>query len=222
MIFIIMNYVMYVNYRGRIKTSHALYFVVMALSLFALLTYIRGMGDLSTALFWAQNRIFKTNVDVLYSIFEMFPRHFEFFGGLAILADLKGVLPGPDVAFSHWLFDALYRVHGTGTTPTIFWGQLYADFGLPGVLAGSLLAGFFMQWFYIWFIRGEKSLLKLIVYAIITMALAGLAITNPVTILFQLGIVSTLLLVLVLKVMRDLFQAEPKVANLGLMQLGHV
>ena len=79
-----------------------------------------------------------------------------------------------------------------------------------------------MQWFYIWFIRGEKSLLKLIVYVIITMALAGLAITNPVTILFQLGIVSTLLLVLVLKVMRDPFQAEPKVANLGQMQLGHV
>ncbi|MEE9162858.1 MAG: hypothetical protein V3U35_07800 [Candidatus Neomarinimicrobiota bacterium] len=208
MFFVLMNYVLFANYRGRIGVSHAVLFLVLALLVFTLLTSLRGMGDLAEVLYWAQNRILKTNVDVLYSMFEMFPRHFAFFGGQAILSDIRGVLPGPDVAFSRWLYDALYRVYGNGTTPTLFWGQLYADFGVPGVLVGSMAAGFLMQWFYIAYLRATKTLLRLVVYVVITMALAGLAITSPISILFQLGVVSTLLLVAVLKVMRWPLQAE--------------
>lgn len=213
MFFIITNYVLYANYAGRIRISHALAFATLTLSLFGFLTYIRGIENFAVLVDWVLSRILDTNVDVLYSIFEMFPRHFPFFGGQAILADIKGILPGPDVGFTRWLFDALYRVYGNGTTPTIFWGELYADFGLPGVFVGSLFAGFIIQWLYIAFIRGQKDLLGLVVYAIITIALSGLAITNPTTVLFQLGVVTALLLVVTLRIVRWFFHVGPVPAH---------
>lgn len=209
MFFLFMNYVLYVYYVGRIRISHALAFGTLILSLFGLLTYIRGMENFGMLVDWVVARLFDTDVNVLYSMFEMFPQHFQFFGGQAIFGDIKAVLPGPDVGFSRWLFDAVYKTYGNGTAPTIFWGELYADFGLPGVLTGSLLAGFIMQWLYITFIRSAKKLHRLVIFAIITVALAGLAITFPVTVLFQLGIITSLLLIVTLAVMRWFLHAGP-------------
>lgn len=215
MFFIIMNYVLYASYIGRIRVGHALAFTALALSLFGFLTYIRGYQSLAVVLLWIQERLFVTNVDVLYSIFEMFPRHFSYFGGQAFLSDIRGVLPGPDVAFARWSYDAVYQVYGNGTAPTIFWGELYADFGLPGVLVGSLAAGFVIQWVHIAFLRGVKDLLRLIIYTILTMASAELALTTPVTVMFQFGVVTIFLLVVALKAVRWIFDVRglPHVAE---------
>jgi len=209
MFFIVMNYILYANYKGRIRISHALSFIILALALFAFLTYLRGITDLALLVGWVVDRIFAINVDVLYSMFEMFPEHFPFFGGLAILGDLKGVLPGPDTGFTRWLFDALFRVYSNGTAPTIFWGELYADFGLPGVWVGSLLAGFTIQGVYIYYLRGQKDLLRLVVYTIVTIAIGALAMTNITDVIFQFGIVTALLLVLTLNLSRWIFEPWP-------------
>jgi len=208
MFFIVLNYVLYASYVGRIRISHTLAFITLALSLFGFLTYVRGLEDFAMVVDWVQRRIFWVNVDVLYSLFEMFPEHFPFFGGQAILSDIKGILPGPDVGFARWLYDALYQTYGNGTASTMVWGELYADFGLAGVWIGSLLVGFIMQMFYIVFIRSEKDLFGLVIYAMLTMALGMLGIANPVAVLFQYGIVTTLLLVVALEVMRWIFEAQ--------------
>jgi hypothetical protein len=48
-------------------------------------------------------------------------------GGQGIMSDVVGILPGPQPGFTRWLFDVVFRVYGTGTAPTVFLGQAYAD-----------------------------------------------------------------------------------------------
>lgn len=89
-----------------------------------------------------------------------------------------------------------------------FLGQAYADFGLPGVWIEALAAGFVMQVAYVKFLRGKKSIIRLVAFTFIFMALGELAITNPIIILFQLGIVTALLLVMTLDMSRWIFEAS--------------
>lgn len=159
---------------------------------------------------WVMNRIIFTQVEVFYSIVEMFPKHFDYLGGFALLGDFKGVLPGPDTSFNSWLFDEYYRAYGSGTAPTIFFGQLYADMGFAGVLSGGILGGFIMQWIYIKHIRGKKRLMNLVVFSFITMACGELAVTVPVVVLFQFGIVTVLLFILLHEFARNILNTSIK------------
>ncbi len=200
MFFIILNYLLYANYATKIKTTHAIFFISMTIALFGMLTYIRGTTDYGVLIEALQRRIFHTTSEVLYAIIEIFPDHFAFLGGRGLLADLKGVIPGPDIGFSSRMFNAVYRAYGNGTAPTVFWGQMYADFGLPGVWIGSMGAGFVMQTIYIVYLRSKKILLHLVIYAMMTMALAALAITNLISAVFQFGMVTILLLLVSLNI----------------------
>jgi hypothetical protein len=211
MFFIILNYVLFASHTGRIRISDALVFVLLTITLFGLLTKIRGLEGFSTVLNWVLQRIYWTNADVLYSLFELFPEHIDFFGGHAFYSDIRGILPGPDTGFARWLYDKVYQVYGNGTASTMMWGMLYADFGLTGVLTGSLLIGFIMQSLYIYLIRGNKDTSHLILYTIFTMSLGQLGTANISTVLFQYGMVTTLLLLAALKATRWIF-APPSLA----------
>lgn len=220
MFFIVLNYILYAGYGGKIKISHAIVFAALALSLFGLLTYLRGIADLEMLAGWVQTRIIRTQVDVFYSTVEMFPRHFAFYGGTAFLGDIKGVLPGPDPSFASWLFNAMYRAHGNGTAPTIFWGQLYADFGLSGVVVGAFVGGMIMQGTYISLLRGKKNLIRLVVYAILIMALGELAVANIISVLLQFGVVTLFLLLAMINISRWLFGARPVLFPAGANMVG--
>ncbi len=208
MFFLTLNFILYTNYLCRIKTSHALVFGGIALILFALITFIRGIESFEVLLTFVQSRILDVQGNVFYSMFEVFPRHQPFLGGQGIMSDVVGILPGPQPGFTRWLFDVVFRVYGTGTAPTVFLGQAYADFGLPGVWIEAVAAGFVTQVAYVKFLRGKKSIIRLVAFSFIFMALGELAITNPVIILFQLGIVTVVLLVMTLDISRWIFEAS--------------
>jgi oligosaccharide repeat unit polymerase len=208
MFFILLNYVLYSAYNGKIRYGETLGFALAALLLFGFLTYIRGMEDLEMVATWLVARIFFTQVEVFYSIMEMFPKHFDYFAGAALLGDIKGVLPGPDAGFSRWLFDEYFRVHGNGTAPTLFLGELFADFGYVGIIAGGVLAGFLMQLIYIYFVRGRKNLMRLVYYAFLTMAVAELAVTTPVTVVFQFGVVTIFIFSILQKIAHSLLDVK--------------
>ena len=209
MFFLMLNYLLIAGFHSRVKLSHAGSFLAMIIGLFGVITYIRGISNLGSVLIGIKERIFYVAVEIFYSLFEMFPRHYPFWGGNAIMTDLAGVLPGPGSSFARWLFDHFYRVNGNGTAPTLFWGEMYVDFGLPGVWVGALLSGVAMQMIYIYFIRGNKSLNSLVIYVIFTMSMGELAISNPVTVVFQFGIVTMLLLLLMMNTLSWLLSTTP-------------
>lgn len=209
MFFLMLNYLLIAGYHGRVKFSHAGIFLAMIIGLFGAITYIRGISEFSNVIIAIKERIFYIVAEIFYSLFEMFPQHYPFWGGNALLTDLAGVLPGPGSSFARWLFDHYYGVYGNGTAPTIFWGEMYVDFGISGVWIGALLSGIVMQMIYIYFIRGNKSLNSLVIYVIFTMSMAELALTNPIAVIFQFGMVTVLLLLLMMNTLRWLLSTTP-------------
>jgi len=131
-------------------------------------------GDLSMVALGLWNRIAYSNALGTMALFDLFPNPEPFRWGTTWTNDLYGFLPGPYVAFSAWLFRRLYGF--TGTASPMSFGEMYANFGLPGVLIGSAMLGFAMQAAHVWWARKKVYRAEdLVVFAIGSMGFARLA-----------------------------------------------
>jgi oligosaccharide repeat unit polymerase len=115
------------------------------------------------------NRIVYSNAYGTLALFDMFPNPEPFRWGSTWLNDLQGFLPGPYVAFSSWLYRRLYGAVGTAA-PMCF-GEMYANFGLLGVLVGGACVGVFLQMLQVaWARRSRYGVEHIVVYALGSMA----------------------------------------------------
>lgn len=110
-------------------------------------------------------RLFYMPAEVVYYYFEVFPAHVHFLHGLTIdkLAFLLGQ-PTYDVANVVGQY-AYPQYQDTVSANGAFFASLYADFGMWGVLLGSVIAGFIMQAVHIHLIRRPKDPVTLACYA---------------------------------------------------------
>jgi hypothetical protein len=107
-------------------------------------------------------RLFYLPAEVVYWYFELIPA--ASLGGRSSqnVAWLMG--------WRHFNIENFVGIHGLGGEGTVsangaFIGYLHADFGLVGVLAGGLLAGFLMQAAQALVLRRAKTVVNLAVYA---------------------------------------------------------
>jgi oligosaccharide repeat unit polymerase len=115
----------------------------------------QGIGD----------RVFHIPAEMVYSYFEFFPRqighlHGRSIGLLSTVLGLKHV----DTPNAVGQFIYPYGIESISANAA-FIGDLYADFGMAGVLLGSVLAGFIMQALHIYVIRRRKTVITLAIYA---------------------------------------------------------
>jgi oligosaccharide repeat unit polymerase len=111
-------------------------------------------------------RLVYTPSEVLYYYFEVFPEHHGYLHGRSInkLARLLGWTP-----FDTPTYVGNYAAR-PGDLDTIafnaaFIGNLYADFGMLGVLLGGVLGGFIMQGIHIYAVRRKKTVTSVALYA---------------------------------------------------------
>ena len=115
------------------------------------------------------NRIIFSNAYGTLALFELFPNPEPFRWGFTWLNDLQGFLPGPYVAFSSWLYRRLYGTVGTAA-PMCF-GEMYANFGLPGVLFGGFCLGLLLQTLQVvWARQSRYRVEHIVLYALGSMA----------------------------------------------------
>jgi oligosaccharide repeat unit polymerase len=126
----------------------------------------QGLDNLGDALYFIFARLTYTPSEVVYYYFEVFPDHHEFLAGRSVdkFARLMGKAP-----FNTPMYVGAYAAR-PGDSDTVsfnsaFIADLYADFGMPGVFFGGVLAGFVMQWFHIYTVRRKKTITTVALYS---------------------------------------------------------
>jgi len=124
-------------------------------------------GTLGGALQAIGERMFSSPAQVVYAYFEVFPTVIPFQHGASLLK-LAYLMGWKTVNIPN--FVGLYMTDGQGidtiTANSCFIGNFYADFGLPGVVVGGVLAGFCMQLINVYLCRKPKTVVYLAAYAI--------------------------------------------------------
>ncbi|MNP21876.1 hypothetical protein D3C76_1145130 [compost metagenome] len=99
----------------------------------------------------------------LEKVFTAFIHHEKLFGS-TFLMDLSTALPGKQVDYQSWLKDIVgLEFEGFGIPPTIM-GDLYINFGYPGIIFGCLAFGYLIKTIYQRQIVKGKSALGLLIY----------------------------------------------------------
>lgn len=140
-------------------------------------------------------RIFYGPAQVVYAYFEVFPTVLPFQHGasvpkLAYLLDSKAI----DIPNIVGLYMTDGRDLASISANGCFIGNFNADFGLPGVFAGGVLAGFLMQTVYVYFCRKPKTVVSLVAYAICMWSFGELVISPLPTAMLSGGITFAMLL----------------------------
>jgi oligosaccharide repeat unit polymerase len=99
----------------------------------------------------------------LEKVFTAFIHHEKFYGS-TLLMDLSTVLPGKQVDYQSWLKDIVgLEFEGFGIPPTIM-GDLYINFGYPGIIIGCVAFGYLIKTIYQSQIIKGKSAIGLLIY----------------------------------------------------------
>jgi len=140
-------------------------------------------------------RLFYSPAQIVYAYFEVFPAVIPFQHGASIakIATLFGwkIIDIPNAV-------GLYMKVGadldTITANSCFIGNLNADFGLPGVVIGGVVAGFAMQAVSMYVCRRPKTTVNLAAHAICIWAFGMLVTTALPTVLLSGGVTFALIL----------------------------
>lgn len=93
------------------------------------------------------DRVLQGQVTPLYYIYEVVPRYFPYFGGRTF-SNPRGIFPYEAINLNYLIYD-WYQTSPEGvrgSDPTVFFGELYANFGLSASLACMFVSGMVIQW----------------------------------------------------------------------------
>lgn len=159
-----------------------------------------GLGEsprerLTRVLYGVSNRVFLGQTEPLYYYFEYFPEHHDFVTGRTVgkIATLFNLDFFPDSRQVHSYVYPDKVVEG-GSLNTAFIGEVYANFGIIGVVLWVPLVGFVLQVAQILLLRARRNPFNIALYAFIALAVARLAISNLLRVLSSWGIGWVLLL----------------------------
>lgn len=104
--------------------------------------------------------VYGANLEKVFSIFF----HQDAMLGSTFFMDVMTILPGRQIDYQSWLKElAGLDYEGFGLPPTIM-GDLYVNFGFPGIFIGCLLVGLALRLFYIRLVVHGRSGLGILAY----------------------------------------------------------
>lgn len=106
--------------------------------------YFSGADDLQSAVMLIFSRAFSGSIMPAYFYLEYFPSHQDYLMGQT-MPNPGGIFPYTPARFTvdimNWKFPYLAEKGIVGSMPTVFWGEAYANFGVPAIPIVSFLVG---------------------------------------------------------------------------------
>jgi hypothetical protein len=207
-IFLMLLIYWYLLKSGRIGARSFVLFVVLVLLFPFVVVFIQNGLNLDQIGYAASGifvRVFISPAEDLYYYFRVFPEQVDFLMGRSVAwVRLIGI-----ESFDAANFVALFQNPSTlysASSTVAFSGNLWADFGFPGVMLGTVLAGVLVQSIQVYLLRVPRDILTTALFAFLTFALFGLTATSLTTTLVTGGVVPILILVSIITGMETLFR----------------
>jgi len=141
------------------------------------------------------HRLFYVTADMPYHYFGIFPLDGQFLGGRSI-GFLSSVMGWDYFNTSNYVYSVIEPGGlASGYANSAFIGDLYADFGMGGVLLGTFWVGFILQTLQIYLERQPQTTMLLSIYAFVCVTATSL-VSVSITITFMTGGILTALAIL--------------------------
>lgn len=155
-------------------------------------------GAIAAGVRYLRNRIILSEATGVNYILEHYPQETGFLHGQFMADQLISLYPGLDrkIRVGNEIFDSVFTGEGGYLPPTMI-GELYIDFGLAGFV-GLFVWGVILQTVFMFFIRIPKTVINVVLFAVITGLLGRSLITGILTPINQLKYLALVLFPLIL------------------------
>jgi len=136
----------------------------------------RGMGVVFTKI---SMRLFIGQTKGVYTAFKVFPVHHDFLYGLSF-PNPGGFFPYETFELIKYIFKEMYGYGRfiVGTAPTPYFVEFYVNFGYIAMIVSMLIGSFLIQLAQIIFIRSQKSIINLGLYAFLLISIGKLGLMS--------------------------------------------
>jgi hypothetical protein len=155
------------------------------------------------------SRIFTGQIHALYHYLEIFPEQISFLWGRSF-PNPGGLLPFEPFLLTQELSrivfpqDKLKEV--VGSMPTIYWGELYANFSYLGIVIPSFFIGYFLYWLNTIIFRLPMNPLVLSFFIWIILHYKNLAVSSLSGFLIDVTMVAMILVLILFVAMPNKFK----------------
>jgi oligosaccharide repeat unit polymerase len=175
-----------------------------------------GSQNVSDALSAVFSRTFTGQMEPAYHYLEIFPEQIKFLGGRSF-PNPQGIFPFEHFKLTQevmvWLYPALIQNAIVGSMPTVYWGEMYANFGILGVLIPPFFVGYILYGFNAIIFRLQKTPLSiaLMVWLLLHLSiLSGTSLSNYFLDIYMIGVLISFL-VLTLYSGKGLIQFQKRI-----------
>lgn len=171
-----------VRHQGRYPMGRGMVFAGFSLAVL-IVFYLKfmGSGNAEAAFEAVLSRAFTGQISPAYYYLEYFPTYHDFLRGTSF-PNLHGLLPHTPynlpVEIMNWKFPNVEESGVVGSAPTIFWGEMYANFGYLGAIIAPIFVGIGLYIVCALLERFENTPLKVGLVVWIALHYKDLAITG--------------------------------------------
>lgn len=180
--------------------------IILSALLLSLLTlffvYFSGADGVLSALQLLVSRVFANSIGPSYYYLEIFPEHVDFLMGRSF-SNPGGLLPHDPyqigIEVMNWINPHLQGIGITGSAPTVYWAEMYANFGYMGVFLPPFFVGIYLNIVSMLFIRYKKTPLMIAFFIWVTLHYCLLAVTGLPGFLIDIKIVFLFMVVIFIR-----------------------